>query len=226
MKPASFLFLFSILILVSCAPATPVKTPVLFTVQYTFATTPWLENLSTCAGNRVINAELRAEGFQDLASSELVMRIGQSSSLITPAYQIGKDDILVITNSHNPVNQLTLDQVRALFIGRFQTWKAINGNDTPVHVWVFPTGEDVQQIFGESVLGGSSVTSQARLANSPEEMSQAIAGDVDAIGIITRRLKTGNTSDVFTAASNLPVLVSTRSELQGDLAQILACLQK
>lgn len=226
MKPICFLCLLTILLLVSCAPATPVITPVLFTVQYTFATTPWLENLSTCAGNRVINAELRAVGFQDLESPELVMRIGQSAQLVTPAYQIGKDELLVITNSHNPVNHLTFDQVRALFIGRFQTWKAINGNDTPVHVWAFPTGEDVQQIFGETVLGGSSITSQARLANSPEKMSQAIAGDVDAIGIITRRLKTENTSDVFTAVSNLPVLVSTLSEVQGDLAQILACLQK
>ncbi len=226
MKTTGSLFLFLILLLVSCGPATPVKTPVLFTIQYTFATTPWLENLSTCAGNRVINAELRSVGFQDLEFSNLVMRIGQSAQMISPAYQIGKDDLLVITNSRNPVRQLTIDQVRALFIGRFQTWKATNGNDTPVHVWVFPPGEDVQQIFGESILAGSSVTSQARLANSPEEMSQAIAGDVDAVGIITRHLKAENTPDVFTAASNLPVLVSTRSDLQGDLAQILACLQK
>jgi PBP superfamily domain len=226
MKPTGFLYLFTILLLVSCAPSTPVITPVLFTVQYTFATTPWMENLSTCAGNRVINAELRAEGFQDLESSDLVMRIGFSARFVTPAFQIGKDELLVITNSHNPVNQLTIDQVRALFIGRFQTWKAINGNDTPVHVWVFPAGEDIQQVFEQSVLGGTSITSQARLANSPEEMSQAIAGDADGIGIITRRLKIENTSDVFTAASSLPVLVLTRSEPQGDLAQILACLQK
>jgi hypothetical protein len=66
----------------------------------------------------------------------------------------------------------------------------------------------------------------ARLANNPEEMSKAIAGDADSIGIITRRLKTENTSDVFTVASSLPILVITRPQPQGNLAQLLACLQK
>jgi ABC-type phosphate transport system substrate-binding protein len=226
MKRFGYLCIFAIFLFVSCVPSTPVITPMLFTVQYSFATTPWLEQLSICAGNRLVNAELRAADFQDLASSDLAIRIGQPAKLGTPAYQIGKDDLLVITNPHNPVHQLTLEQVRLLFLGRFQTWKAINSNDVPVHVWVFPAGEDVQQVFEDSALGGSTVTSQARLANSPEEMSQAIAGDTDAIGIITRRLKTENTSDVFIVTSNLPVLALTRSEPQGDLAQILACLQK
>ena len=226
MKRIGLFSIFAIFLFVSCVPSTPVITPMLFTVQYSFATTPWLEQMSICADKRVINAELRAEDFQDLSSSDLVMRIGQPAKLVTPAYQIGKDDLLVITNPNNPILQLTLEQVRLLFIGQIQTWKAINSNDTPVHVWIFPAGEEVQQVFEDSALSGSPITSQARLANSPEEMSQAISGDTDAIGIITRRLKTENTSDVFTVASSLPILVLARSEPQGDLAQILACLQK
>jgi hypothetical protein len=226
MKRISFLGSLAIFLLVSCTPATAVITPALFTVQYTFATAPWLKNLSSCAGNQIIDAELRALDFQNLDSSDMVMRIGQSAGLISPAYQIGKDDLLVIINPRNPVKRLTIDQVRFLFMGQIQTWKPLNGNGTQVHVWVFSVGEDVQQIFEQSILNGSSVTTQARLANSPEEMTKAIADDTDAIGIITRRLKADNTSDVFTVASNLPVLVLTRSQPQGNLDQILACLQK
>ena len=83
-----------------------------------------------------------------------------------------------------------------------------------------------QNIFENTVLGGSPVTSLARLANNPDEMSQAISKDVNAIGLLTRHWKTGDTSEVFTAASNLPVLAITQSQPQGVLAQILACLQK
>jgi hypothetical protein len=57
-------------------------------------------------------------------------------------------------------------------------------------------------------------------------MSQAISNDVNAIGIITRRWKTENTSLVFVAVSSLPVLAITQSESQGNLAQILACSQR
>jgi hypothetical protein len=226
MRRQGFLWLFMIIFLVSCAPSAPAITPDLITIQYSFAAAPWLVNLSTCAGNRVIDTELRAADFQDPESSDLVMRLGQPAKLITPAYQIGTDDLLVIVNPQNPVKQLTADQVNALFTGRFQTWNFINGTITPVQVWVFPAGEDIQQVFEKLVLNGSPVTTLARLANSPEEMSQAVSNEAGSVGIITRRWKTKTTSDVFTAASHLPILVITRSEPRMALAQILACVQK
>jgi hypothetical protein len=57
-------------------------------------------------------------------------------------------------------------------------------------------------------------------------MAQAISNDVSAIGILTGRWKTTNTSDVFEVTRNLPVLAITLSRPSGTLAQILACLQK
>jgi hypothetical protein len=219
--------LFGFLLLgTACTPATPTPALEPIQVQYSFAAQPWLVNLNKCAGKNVLAVELRAAVFQDLRSVNLILRVGQPDNISTPAYQIGTDDLLVIVNNKNPINQLTVDQARALFNGQIQNWKAINGTDAPVQVWVYPMGEDVQQFFEQSVLGGIPVTSLAQLANSPEEMSQAVLNNIDAVGIITRHWKTRNTSDVFTAASNLPVLAITQSEPQGALAQTLACLQK
>ena len=73
---------------------------------------------------------------------------------------------------------------------------------------------------------GSPVTSLARLAASPEEMLQAVEKESAAIGIINRRNMAGNVTDVFTAASGLPVLAITRAKPQGILARVIACMQK
>jgi phosphate transport system substrate-binding protein len=132
----------------------------------------------------------------------------------------------VIVSRQNPISQLSLEQVRGLFSGQIQTWKTINHSDNPVQVWVFPNGEDVQQIFEQTILDGSPLASTARLAASPEQMSQAVAADVNAVGILTRRWQAGNTTDVFTAAGSLPVLAITRSTPEAPLSQILTCLQK
>jgi hypothetical protein len=223
----SRLVLYSYLLLgTSCTPATPTASLEPLRVQYSLAARPWLAKLNNCAGKNVLAVEPRAEEFQDPKSVDLVLRVGQPDNLIAPAYQIGTDDLLVIVNQKNPLVKLTTDQVRALFIGQIHTWNSINGIDAPVQVWVFPAGEDVQQIFERSVLDGTHATSLARMANSPEEILQAVSNDADAIGIITRRLETGNIPDIFTAASSLPVLAITQTEPQGDLAQILACLQR
>ena len=220
-----FCFLLSAFFLASCAPTVATATPETIAVQSTAAAVPWLADLYICGGNDVIRVELRVAGYFDLNSTILVMRIGQPVSLTYSAYQIGTDDLLVIVNRQNPTNKLTADQVRGLFTGQIQTWKVINGTDTSVQVWVFSANEDVQQIFDQTALGGSPVTSTARLANSPDEMSQAVANDVNAIGVLTRHWKTENVSDVFTVTS-VPVLAITSSEPQGASARILACLQK
>ncbi len=221
-----FLLFAFLLSAAACSPATPTATPVTIRVQYSYAAQPWLEKLSGCAGGNILAAELRPIDFQDPQSTDLVMRIGQPEAISTPAFQLGTDDLVVIVNRQNPINRLNVDQVRGLFSGRIVNWRVINAQDAPVAVWVFPPGEDVQQIFEQSLLGGSPVTSTARLANSPDEMSQAIAKDVAAVGIITRHWKSGNTTQAFTVASNLPVLAITQSKPQGSLEQILACLQK
>jgi len=56
-------------------------------------------------------------------------------------------------------------------------------------------------------------------------MGQAIAGDVNAVGLLTRRWKTGSVSAVYTVAT-VPVLALTPAEPPGAVQEILACLQK
>lgn len=221
-----FLLYGCLLLSTACAAVTPAASIIPLRVQYSIVTQPWLAKLNGCAGKTVLETELRAASLQDPESADLVLRFGQTGNLTTLAYQIGTDDLLVIVNHQNPVGELSALQVRALFTGQIQTWNSLQGADAPVHVWVYPQGEDVQQVFEHSSLGRSPVTSLARLANSPEEMSQAVSTDPDAIGIITRSWKTQDTTAVFTVDSSLPVLAITNAEPESDMAQILACLQK
>jgi hypothetical protein len=217
--------LITLILLVACSSAAPAGTPQTISVQYTFAATAWLETLNTCAGNNIVSPELRAADFIDVSSAMLAIRIGQPAGLTTPSYQIGTEEILVVVNKQNPINRLTADQVRGLFSGQIPTWKNITGSDAPVQAWVFPGGEDVQQLFEQTALGEAPVSSGARLAANPDEMAQAIAADVNAIGILPRHWKAGNVSDVYSVAS-VPVLALVPTQPDNAMTQILACLQK
>jgi phosphate transport system substrate-binding protein len=209
----------------SCTSATPAATAETVTVQYTAAATPWLANVVDCAGDMIISADLRSAEYMDLRNTELAIRIGQPADLTSPAYQIDTDDVLIIVNPQNPAAALSAEQVRGLFSGQIQNWQAVGGADAPVQVWTFAAREDIQQVFEQTALGGAPVTSLARLATGPEKMAQAIANNANAIGILSRRWKTGNVSEVYTVAT-VPVLALTPSVPQGQIADILACLQK
>jgi len=153
-----------------------------------------LAGLYNCAGGDIITAEQMGADFLDPQSVDMVIRIGQPGNPNTFAYQIGIDKLMVITNLKNPTNTLTADQVHGLFTGQIPNWKTVNGSDAPVDAWVFPAGEDIQEIITQTILEGSLVSSGARLANNPDEMLQAIEKDVNAVGIIPSRWKNGNIS--------------------------------
>jgi ABC-type phosphate transport system substrate-binding protein len=172
-----------------------------------------------------VTADQRAADFLDPQSVDLVIRLGQSDNLASSAYQIGSDDLLVIVNQHNPIKQLTASKVQGLFSGQIQNWKEAGGSDAAVQVWAYAAAEDLQLIFDQAVLGGNLVASTARLASSPDEMIQAILTDVNAIGILNRRLSSSNVSEVY-FVTTMPVLALTKRDPQGSLNSILACLQK
>jgi hypothetical protein len=220
-------FLVGAFLLASCASPSTGATTTILRVQYTAAATSWLFDLNACAGQQgvVIQPELRVADMLDTNSADLVMRVGEPEGLTMPAYKIGAEEIVVIVNRLNPIGQLPADTVRGLFTGQIQNWKDINGNDAPIQVWAFPAGEDVEQAFVAAALDGGPVTPAARLAMTPDEMSLAVANDVNAIGILSRRWKAGNVSDVSTVTS-VPVLAIFPAEPQGIAANLLACLQK
>lgn len=46
------------------------------------------------------------------------------------------DALVVITHKDNPVNTLTLDQLRGIYKGRITNWKEVGGKDAPIELYV------------------------------------------------------------------------------------------
>lgn len=210
------------LLLVACAaaPSIPAISPL--RVQHTFATLPWLEAVQRCAGETPASFEQRAALFLEAESVDLAIRIGEPSPLLLPAYQIDQEEVLVVVHPQNPVRSLSRTQVQGLFGGSLRTWQAVGGEDAPVQVWVFPPGEDVQQVFS-AALEGTPITSLARLATTPEAMLRAIADDPHAIGLLTRRLLDERVRPVFTVAL-APVLALMPPASPAEA--LVGCLQR
>lgn len=195
----------------SCSTGTPPATPVLVPVYSTLAAQPWLSEMYECAGTTT--ALLRVD---DPSTAEIVLRLGEPELLDTPAYQIDMEELLIVTHRQSPVQNLSVEQVKALFAGF---------GDPSVQVWVYADGEDVQDIFDRMVMDGGSVASTARLAVDPQHMSDTLANEANAVGILPRHWKAGDVRDVFTISA-IPVLAITKQEPEGVLRELIVCLQK
>jgi hypothetical protein len=203
--------LLSSLFLFSCSTPTPSVTPQLVTVYSTSAAQPWLPQFYECAGTS--SAISRVD---DPAAADIILRVGEPPFLNSPAFQIDTEEILIVTHRQSPIQDLTVEQARALFAGM---------GEPSVQIWVYAPGEDVQEVFDQAVMAGSIVNPSARLAVNPQHMSDTLVHESSAVGILPRHWKAGDVREVFSAAT-APVLAITQTEPQGVIQELIACLQK
>jgi len=210
----------------SCTPASGQSTPQIVNVYATASASPWLEELFACAADLSAVLNVSAE------SPDILLRVGEPPGLVTPAFQVGTEDLVVITNNARPPI-LSADQIRRIFTGQITNfnqivaeWEEVHPTQTDgIHVWVYSGGEDIQTIFEQVFLDGRSVTSYARVAVHPSDMLKRIAEDENAIGFLSRRWLGKDAFEQMNAAS-VPVLALTPSEPTGIVRELIACLQK
>ena len=82
-----------------------------------------------------------------------------------------------------------------------------------------------QQVFDQFVMKGRSVSSSAKVAVSPQQMSDTLNNEPNTVGILPKHWKAGDSRYVYTIP-NVPVLAITKVEPQGAVKAILTCLQK
>ena len=204
-------FLLTAFFISSCSAPQTTVTPQVVYVYSTFAAEPWLSALYDCSGTSSILSRV-----DDASSADIGLRVGEPKILTSSAYQIDSEDILIVTHRQSPVQNLTLEQARALFAGQ---------GDASVQVWVYASEEDVQEVFDQFVMAGLRVTSSARLAVTPQQMSDTLVNESNTVGILPRHWKAGDDREVFMVAT-VPVLALTNSEPQGVIKELIACLQK
>jgi len=211
MRKRHLVFLLSSVLFISCSTGRPSATPQLVTVYSTFAAEPWLHRFYECAGTSSVISR-----SDDPYAAQIVLRVGEPPFLPSPAFQLDTEEILIVTHRQSPVQNLDLEGARALFTGQ---------GDPAVQVWAYASGEDVQEVFDQVVMAGSRLSPSARIASHPQQMSDTLVNERNAVGILPRHWKAGDVRDVFTVAT-VPVLAITTSEPQGILKDLIVCAQK
>jgi len=201
-----FAFIFS-----ACIPTAIAITPEVVSVYSTAAAQPWLSELYDCAGTATVISRV-----DDPSAAAIVLRVGEPDTLSSPAYQIDTEEILVVTQRQSPLQNLSLEEARALFAGR---------GDPSLQVWVYASGSDVQDVFNSLVMHGQNVSASARLAVDPQQMADTLVNEPNTVGILPRHWKAGDSREIFSVGT-IPVLAITADEPQGVVGQLIACLQK
>jgi len=207
------LTLFSLLIS-SCSTGTPPPSTLqVVSVYSSSAAEPWLTELYDCAATQ---SSVVLSRVDDSNAAEIILQVGEPAVLSPFAYQIDSEEILIVTQHQSPIQNLTLEDARALFMGLA---------DPSVHLWVYASDADIQHAFDQLVMNGGSVASSAMVAANPQQMSDTLVNQPNTVGVLPKNWKVGDSRIVFTAGT-VPVLALAKSEPIGTVKELIACLQK
>lgn len=93
---------------------------------------------------------------------------------------IGRDGVVVIINRKNPVDKLSIDQLRAIFSGKVSNWKELGGPDLPILPLITSSISGTHELFSNIVMKGAEF--KARTMEPDPTIALYVSRNQGAIG--------------------------------------------
>ncbi|MEN3026914.1 MAG: phosphate ABC transporter substrate-binding protein [Chlorobiota bacterium] len=96
--------------------------------------------------------------------------------------RVARDGIAIYVNRNNPVNKLTLQQVRDIYTGKLTNWKQVGGPDARIILYSRENNSGTYEFFKERVLQGQDFAPNVQHMPGTAALVNAVAKDRWGIG--------------------------------------------
>jgi phosphate transport system substrate-binding protein len=104
---------------------------------------------------------------------------------VTPRnFVVAVDGLSVVVNEKNPIEQLTVAQVGALYRGEVKNWKALGGESKAVSLYGRQSNSGTYVFMQEFVLGNKNYSTDMKEMNGNAQIIEGIIQDEGAVGYV------------------------------------------
>lgn len=145
--------------------------------------------ISVSGGGSGNGIKALVDGTTDIANAsrfikqEEVARAVENGHYPVP-FGIAFDCIVPVVHNSNPVDNLSIDQLKEIYEGRIKNWAEVGGKDMQIVVVSRDTSSGTYEVWEEKVLEGGRVFPGALLQASNGAVVQAVSKNKYAIGYI------------------------------------------
>ena len=129
------------------------------------------------------------DGSTDIANASREMKgkelkLAKEKGIKVKEIAVALDMIVPVVHPDNPVKNLSLDQLKAIYDGSIKNWKKVGGNDETIVVISRDTSSGTYEVWGDRVMEDADVRSDALLQASNGAVASAVAKNPKAIGYV------------------------------------------
>ncbi|SEO42987.1 phosphate ABC transporter substrate-binding protein, PhoT family (TC 3.A.1.7.1) [Amphibacillus marinus] len=100
-------------------------------------------------------------------------------------HTIAIDGIAIIVHPDNPVADLSIEQIQAIFSGGIVNWSEVGGDDEDIVVVSREEGSGTRGAFEDIVMGEEELVATAIIQNSGGSLRESVAADPNGIGYVS-----------------------------------------
>jgi len=201
-------------------------------------------NISVRGGGSGVGIAALQNGTVQIANSSRPMKsseISQSRSRgVNPTpYAIANDGIAIVVHTSNPVQNLTIAQIKSIYTGQITNWNAVGGPNLPIVVISRDVASGTFEVFNEKALQGARVASTAQMLASNNAVVSTVASTPGGIGYAglgyiiedVRTVKVENIAATETTVKNgtyrlaRKLYMYTNGRATGEVAKYLVFIQ-
>ena len=116
------------------------------------------------------------------------LRDSGAGNMVSPSQEhvIAVDSLVVITHPDNPIKELSLEQLRAVYAGQITNWSELGGDDAPITMISRQDGSGTRAVFESRIFDGleASLVETALIAEDNSEMAAMVNDDLNALGFV------------------------------------------
>lgn len=95
---------------------------------------------------------------------------------------VAKDGVAIYINEANPVKALTVEQIKGIYTGKIDNWKAVGGNDEKIILYGRENNSGTYVFVKEHVLGGKDFSPRTQTLPGTGAVVNAVSKDKRSIG--------------------------------------------
>jgi phosphate transport system substrate-binding protein len=142
-------------------------------------------NITVQGGGSAVGVQAALSGTAQIGMADLVELPPEAKALV--ATVAARDGIVVVVHPSNPVPNLTMDQVRAIFSGSLRNWKEVGGADAAITVVSREAGSGTRSSF-EQIVRDITLAEDAIVQDSNGTIRETVANDPKAVGYLSHGL--------------------------------------
>jgi phosphate transport system substrate-binding protein len=129
------------------------------------------------------------DGTTDIADSSRFIKQEEVKAAVAKGtypvpFAVAYDSIIPVVHPSNSMKKITLDQLKAIYMGKIKNWKEVGGPDLKIVVVSRDTSSGTYEVWEEKVMKKERVFPGALLQASNGAVVQAVSNNKNAIGYI------------------------------------------